>query len=125
LKVDSDAIQTWMLPLNYRQWTSKLERYPNDHDREKEAGINAKKEQLHFEEEIQKIKLQLKADNPSRMKSQTEETGQALSSCGVQAKLSKLVITKFDASQMDWQRFWGQFLENIGKTRGTPITKFT
>ncbi|KAK2558947.1 hypothetical protein P5673_018572, partial [Acropora cervicornis] len=33
------------------------------HNHEKEAEINAKKEQLHFKEEIQKMMLQLKADN--------------------------------------------------------------
>ena len=86
---------------------------------------NAKKEQLQFEEEIQKIKLQLKADQLSHMKSQTKEASQGLFSCGVRAKLPKLVITKFDGSHMDWPRFWGQFSENIDKTSVAPITKFT
>lgn len=92
---------------------------------QKGAEINAKKEQLQFEEEIQKIKLQLKADQLSHMKSQTEQASQGLFSCGVRAKLPKLVITKFDGSHMDWPWFWGQFSENIDKTSVAPITKFT
>ena len=71
------------------------------------------------------MKLQLKADQLAKTKSQNEGAGQDLSSCGVQAKLPKLVITKFDGSYMDWPRFWGQFSENIDKTSVAPITKFT
>ena len=71
------------------------------------------------------MKLQLKADQLAKTKSQNEEAGQGLSSCGVQAKLPKLVITKFDGSHMDWPRFWGQFSENNDKTSVAPITKFT
>ena len=109
-KVDSDAIG------RIRKWLR---------DREKEAEINAKKEQLQFEEEIQKMKLQLKADQLAKMTSQNEGAGQGLSFCGVQAKLPKPVITKFDGSHMDWPRFWRQFSENIDKTSVAPITKFT
>ena len=127
-KVDSDAIQTWNDDVDstlhaenveigrIRKWVC---------DREKEAEINAKKEELQFEEEIHKMKLQLKADQLAKTKSQNEGAGQGLSSCGVQAKLPKFVITKFDGSHMDWPRFWGQFSENIDKTSVAPITKFT
>ena len=127
-KVDNDAIQTWNDDVDSKLQAADLEigrirRWLRD--REKEAEINAKKEQLQFEEEIQKMKLQLKADQLAKTKSQNEGDGQGLSSCGVQAKLPKLVITKFDGSHMDWPRFWGQFSENIDKTSVAPITKFT
>ena len=46
-------------------------------------------------------------------------------SAGIQAKLPKLVITKFDGSFMDWPRFWGQFSETIDKTSVAAITKFS
>lgn len=71
------------------------------------------------------MKLQLKADQLAKTTSQNEGVGQGLSSCGVQAKLPKLLITKFDGSHMDWPRFWGEFSENIDKTNVAPITKFT
>ena len=71
------------------------------------------------------MKLQLKADQLAKTTSQNEGVGQRLSSCGVQAKLPKLLITKFDGSHMDWPRFWGEFSENIDKTNVAPITKFT
>ena len=48
----------------------------------------------------------------------TNEVGQ------IKAKLPKLVITKFDGSYTDWNRFWGQFSETIDKTSVPAITKF-
>ena len=127
-KVNSDAIQSWNDDVDSKLQAADVEigrirKWVRD--REKEAEINAKKEQMQFEEEIQKMKLQLKADQLAKTKSQNEGAGQDLSSCGVQAKLPKLVITKFDGSYMDWPRFWGQFSENIDKTSVAPITKFT
>lgn len=127
-KVNSDAIQTWNDDVDSKLQAANIEigrirKWLRD--RGKEVEINAKKEQLQFEEEIQKMKLQLKADQLATTKSQNEGAGQGLSSCGVQAKLPKLVITKFDGSHMDWPRFWGQFSENIDKTSVAPVTKFT
>ena len=127
-EVDSDALKPWNNDVDSKLQAADVEigkKRKWVHDREKEAEINTKKEQLQFEEEIQKMKLQLKADQLSHMKSQTEEASQGLFSCGVRAKLPKLVITKFDGSHMDWPRFWGQFSENIDKTSVAPITKFT
>ena len=43
---------------------------------------------------------------------------------GMQAKLPKLVISKFEGAYTDWPRFWGPFTENIDKTTVAPITKF-
>ena len=124
-KVNGYAIQTWNDDVDSKLQAANVEigriRKWVGH-REKEAEINTKKEQLQFEEEIQKMTLQLKADQLAKTKSQNEGVGQGLSSCGVQAKLPKLVITKFDGSHMDWPRFWGQFSENIDKTSVAPIT---
>ena len=107
-KVNSHAIQTWNDDVDSKLQAADVEigrirKWVRD--REKEAEINAKKEQLQFEEEIQKMKLQLKADQLAKTTSQNEGVGQGLSSCGVQTKLPKLLITKFDGSHMDWPRF--------------------
>ena len=42
-----------------------------------------------------------------------------------QAKLPKLMVTKFDGSFRDWPRFWGQFSETIDKTSVVAITRFS
>ena len=92
-------------------------------ERKRETEVNAKKKRIKFEEELQKMKLQLKTDQLAK-KNQNEGIYQG-STNSVQAKLPELVITKFDGSYMDWPRFWGQFSETIDKTSVAPITKFT
>ena len=42
----------------------------------------------------------------------------------MQAKLPKLVISKFNGAFTDWLRFWGQFTENIDQVSIASITKF-
>lgn len=78
-------------------------------DREKEAEINAKKEQLQSEEELQRMKLQLKTEQQAKTKSLNEETSHKPFSFDVQAKLPKFIITKFNGTYADWPRFWGQY----------------
>ena len=46
-------------------------------------------------------------------------------SSGVEAKLPKLEIAKFDGRIQDWVRFWNQFRETIDKTNIAPVTKCT
>lgn len=43
---------------------------------------------------------------------------------GLQAKLPKLVITKFNGTFQDWPRFWVQFKETVDKTGIEPVNKF-
>ena len=85
--------------------------------RKRETEANVKQEQIKFEEELQRMRLQLKTDQLAK-KNQNVEMHQALTN-KVQAKLPELVITKFDGSYMDWPRFWGQFSETIDKTSRT------
>ena len=40
-------------------------------------------------------------------------------------KLPKLVITKFQGTHLDWQRFWGQFEVEIDKSDISQVTKFS
>ena len=44
---------------------------------------------------------------------------------GAVAKLPKLTITKFNGTNLDWTRFWGQFTEGIDKSNMAAITKFS
>ena len=41
------------------------------------------------------------------------------------AKLPKLAITKFNGTNLNWTRFWGQFTEGINKSGMAAITKFS
>ena len=41
---------------------------------------------------------------------------------GMEGKLPKLVISKFDGSFQDWPRFWGRYCETIEKTTMANIT---
>ena len=43
----------------------------------------------------------------------------------LKAKLPKLVITKFQGTHLDWQRFWGQFEAEIDKSDIGPVAKFS
>lgn len=83
----------------------------------------AQEEKLQFEEKLYKTKLEL------QMELQATQTSQhplhTNTSSDIQAKLPKLVITKFDGTFMHWPRFWGQFSETIDKTSVAPITKFS
>ena len=47
------------------------------------------------------------------------------SATGLEAKLLKLVITKFNSMFQDWPRFWGQFSEAIDKSSIANVTKFS
>ena len=44
---------------------------------------------------------------------------------GAVAKLPKLTIGKFNGTNLDWTRFWGQFTEGIDKSNMAAITKFS
>ena len=41
------------------------------------------------------------------------------------AKLPKLVITRFQGTHLDWQRFWGQFEAEIDKSDIGSVAKFS
>lgn len=127
-KVEAAEIQTWNDNVDGKLQAAdfeigKIRKWLQD--REKEADINAKKEQLQFEEELQKMKLQLKTEQEAKTKSLNEGASYHLSFGGVQAKLQTLVITKFNGTYADWPRFWGQYSETIDKSSVPPVTKFT
>ena len=83
-------------------------------NRKKEAEAIIKEEELKFH----KAKMAMQAEIHTAPHPQKANSD-------IQAKLPKLVITKFDGSFMDWPRFWGQFSETIDKTGVASITKFS
>ena len=94
---------------------AKLSKCLNDVEQAEIA--KTREEQLKFEKELFEQKLHYKEleakQSASKVKSQRNEQ------CAV-AKLSKLTITKFDGTILDWSRFWGQFSEGIDKSNMAP-----
>ena len=56
-----------------------------------------------------------------QVETQTEEKKEQ----DINAKLPKLVITKFKGTPADWLRFWGQFAAEVDATNVSQITKFS
>ena len=94
-------------------------------ERKKEADVLAQEENFQFEEKLHKTKLELQTQLQASQIKDSEQPLHAQTPSDGQAKLPKLVITKFDGTFMDWPRFWGQFTETIDKTSVAPITKFS
>ena len=76
-------------------------------------------EKMQFEVKLYETKLKLQ-----NVGNTLHENENMIGMSGLQAKLPKLVISKFNGSPMDWPRFWGQFTENIEKSSIAPVTKF-
>ena len=76
---------------------------------------------MQFEIKLQETKLKLQEEHDLKCQHKSTPSEQLVS----QAKLPKLVITKFNGSFTDWPWFWGQFSEAIDKSSVPPVTKFT
>ena len=94
-------------------------------DRDKEAEIFAREEKLKFEEKLHRTKLEWQTELQASQTSQHPVHQTQIPGGDIQAKLPKLVITKFNGTFMDWPRFWGQFTATIDKTDLASITKFS
>ena len=79
-----------------------------------------KEEKIKFEVKLYETKAKLQNEHSLESTPQASKT-----MLGMQAKLPKLVISKFNGSPMDWPRFWGQFSENIDQSAIAPVTKFS
>ena len=76
---------------------------------------------MQFEIKLHETKLKLQEDLQLKIGSLNQSAEMPAS----QAKLPKLVITKFNGTYADWPRFWGQYSESIDKSSVPPVTKFT
>ena len=83
--------------------------------------IEEQRKTMQFEIKLQETKLKLQEEHELKYQHKSTPTEQQVS----QAKLPKLVITKFNGSFTDWPRFWGALCEAIDKTSVPPVTKFT
>ena len=89
----------------------------------KETEIVEEKRRKRYDEEIalEEAKLEMKRKFEKGLE---EAKTKSASQCN-SAKLPKLVISKFQGTHLDWQRFWGQFETEIDKADISPITKLS
>ena len=94
-----------------KQSKSKPKRKKEQHD----AHLREKRyeEEMRFE----KAKLEQKRKFEKKAEEKKEQD--------INAKLPKLVITKFKGTPADWLRFWGQFAAEVDATNVPQITKFS
>ena len=96
---------------------------------EQREAEKTRQEQLEFERELIERKFRYHKELEEKDQQDSIVTGHkdAKQTQGTSnaAKLSKLTITKFDGTYLDWNRFWGQFTEAIDKTGMVAITKFS
>ena len=126
-----EEVTKWSLDIEneiaaYEQAVDEIkERIANQHAKAKdeEEKIEQEKRRLLFEEELkmEKAKLELKQEFEKKM----EESYAKSAVKGNNAKLPKLVITKFQGTHLDWQRFWGQFETEIDKAEISQIAKLS
>ena len=83
--------------------------------REEDELREDNKRRQRFEEELklEEAKMQMKHDYEKKLMEESKSSKGNLS----QVKLPKLVITKFQGTPLDWQRFWSQFERKSTKLR--------
>ena len=88
-------------------------------DHAAEIRVRKYEEEMRFEKE--KLEQRLKYEN------QIEDSrkDQNKNDKSINAKLLKLLITKFKGKHTDWLRFWNQFKAEIDSFDVSPITKFS
>ena len=92
---------------------------------DQEQVDKTRKEQLAFEKELLDQKFKYNEELGRLQSSNASENTSHVGNQGTAAKLPKLAITKFNGTNLDWTRFWGQFTEGIDKSGMAAITKFS
>ena len=87
---------------------------------EEEKAEEEKLKRQHKEElKLEEAKVQIKRDFEKNMEDRNKSMKES------SAKLPKLTITKFQATHLDWLRFWGQFETERDKATITQVAKFS
>ena len=99
---------------------NRLKKWCDDNNRERDE--RQKKQELDFERQLFETRLKFQTELQAAKAS--HEAVEAHKAKGSQAKLPKLIISKFDGTYQDWPRFWEQFKETVDKTGIEPVIKF-
>lgn len=93
-----------------------------------EESKKLREDELRYERKLFETRLQFQTELKDA-KSQGQGGGLSGGNQDVatklEAKLPKLVITKFNGTFQDWPRFWGQFCEAIDHSNIAGVTKFS
>ena len=76
-------------------------------------------EAREIQEKEEKARLEIKKKFEAKTIEKESDAGKP------KVKLPKLVITKFQGTHLDWQRFWGQFEAEIDKSDINQVAKFS
>ena len=92
-----------------------------DEEKQKEEEKHEEKFQRQMEEkleiEIKKVEIQKKS---------YEVRGEIVrAERHINAKFPKLIITKFEGTQIDWFHFWNQYENEINRSELHPVSKLT
>ena len=124
-KLDEDVgvFETTIVDLDARAKQSKsasLEAAKKEEE-DHAAEIRERKyeEEMRFEKEKLEQRLKYEKQIEDSRKDQNKKDK------SINAKLPKLVITKFKGTHTDWLRFWNQFKAEIDSSNVSPITKFS
>ena len=126
-KLDEDvgAFETTIVDLDARVKQSKstsLEAAKKEEeDHATEIRERKYEEEMRFGIEKEKLEQRLKYEKQIEDSRKDHNKNDK----SINAKLPKLVITKFKGTHTDWLRFWNQFKAEIDSSDVSPITKFS
>ena len=105
-----------------RKWSTGIEKSLVEYEKAVE-GFEELERSLREEETRERKKERSKWEIKKKFEAKADE--KESESGKLKAKLPKLVITKFQGTHLDWQRFWGQFEAEIDKSDIGPVAKFS
>lgn len=131
-----DEVKQWTLNIEEKiaEFEGAMEDLQNVlKDLRKKAVLEARKEEeqreedkrkRYYEEEIklEEAKMQVKQEFERKLEEARKKSSKESQNS---AKLPKLVISKFQGTHLDWQRFWSQFETEIDKSEIGQVAKFS
>ena len=108
-----------------RAWSAGIEKSLEEYEREVE-GLEELERSLREQErrEIQEGEERSRWEIKKMFAAKADEKDSDAAGKS-KAKLPELVITKFQGTHLDWQRFWGQFEAEIDKSDIGTVAKFS
>ena len=85
--------------------------------REQESMEEYRK-QMRYQEEFETEEIKLKMKRKYEKDNKKEHSR-------IQVKLPKLMISKFEGTHLNWQRFWSQFENKIDQSEISQVSKFS
>ncbi len=95
-----------------------------ERQREEEIVELRRRRQLEEDIRLEEEKLKIKREFDRRLEEEREKL-QLHKDRTPKAKLPKLIITKFQGTHIDWQRFWSQFEAEIDHAEIGQVAKFS